>query len=948
MVSSRIFLAAAMSTCLAVPVLTGSAWAQTPAGNEPPPAAPSNIPGPTPPARTNPANPAPSQPAPAPDRSIVPTAPAATTPARTPAPGTAAAPAPTPLPTPAVQAAPGQPTLCGQAVPTPARMPPAGSPPVILNIAPCFEKQGNISSVEPATYLYYIATRPSVPSQGQWVPYDAAAEDRLRSDFRSLWATNFLDDLSIEVSDYTFPNGVIGKLIKYDIEERQRIKIVDYTGSKQLESTKIDEKLKEESVTIRLDSFVDDALIRRVKGIVKTMLSEKGYLDSSVTHAITPVTVGTKTVNLTFTIHEGPKYKIRSIDFVGNKDVSDRKLRRKMKDTKAMSMLSFITQRGTYKEDKYAEDAEKVVGHYRDNGYLRVRVDNPEVRTLEDTKDGKTRYVELRIPVTEGPRYKVGEVKVADNKVVKSEPLVGIFNLKPGKYYSEKRVKKGMEKAREIYGSIGYFEFTAFPDFAFRDLPADAQPRNMEEAQRATPAVATAAADGKPAGKPGPAIVDVTMHMQEGEQYFVNRITFLGNTTTNDNVIRREMQLVESGVFNTEALKQSVKHLNQLGYFKSLEGNENVQVDKTVGEKNKVDIALKLEEQNRNQLTFGAGVSQFEGAFAQFAFQTSNFLGKGETLSVSVLTGKRYKDYQLSFSEPYLFDRPITGGINIFNRTINYIGAFTQESSGGNVLTGFRLASFSRAFMSYSYERVGISNLNEIYTQDPTIADRNPFLKDALLLGTPGGKRVISKVSPSFVHNTVDNPIFPSAGRRLTASFDLAGLGGNTSFYKPRIEAIQYFQQTRKLSAGIRAQFEFIAPLRDTVYLPIFERLVQGGEYSIRGYDIRTIGPRDDVTGLVVGGNKSLLINGEYVYQIAGPVRVLAFFDAGQVRDEGENFRSSAFIASTGGEVRFFMPVLNVPFRLIFARNINREGILDNNYQPEKKWRFRFAVGSTF
>ena len=207
---------------------------------------------------------------------------------------------------------------------------------------------------------------------------------------------------------------------------------------------------------------------------------------------------------------------------------------------------------------------------------------------------------------------------------------------------------------------------------------------------------------------------------------------------------------------------------------------------------------------------------------------------------------------------------------------------------------------------------------------------------------------MISKISPSLVHNTVDNPIFPTAGRRLTASFDLAGLGGNTSFYKPRVEAIQYFQQTRKLSAGVRAQFEFVAPWQDTVYVPIFERLVQGGEYSVRGYDIRTIGPRDNITGLVIGGNKSLLFNGEYVYQIAGPVRVLAFFDAGQVRQNGEGFRSDAFVASTGGEVRFFMPVLNVPFRLIFARNINYEGILDNNYQPEKKWRFRFAVGSTF
>ena len=258
MLSSRILLAAAISTWLAIP-----AGAQTPPGNEPPPAAPSNIPGPTPPARTNPANPAPA-PAPTQDRSVVPAAPApapapVVAPPQTPAPGPRpTTPATTPLPAPA--AAAGQPILCGQPVPTPARMPPAGSPPVILTIAPCFEKQGNISAVEPATYLYYIATRPSLPSQNQWVPYDAAAEDRLRSDFRSLWATNFLDDLSIEVTDYTFPNGVVGKLIKYDIEERQRIKIVDYTGSKQLESTKIDEKLKEENVTIRLDSFVDDAL----------------------------------------------------------------------------------------------------------------------------------------------------------------------------------------------------------------------------------------------------------------------------------------------------------------------------------------------------------------------------------------------------------------------------------------------------------------------------------------------------------------------------------------------------------------------------------------------------------------------------------------------------------------------------------------------------------------
>ena len=155
------------------------------------------------------------------------------------------------------------------------------------------------------------------------------------------------------------------------------------------------------------------------------------------------------------------------------------------------------------------------------------------------------------------------------------------------------------------------------------------------------------------------------MRVDEGKQYFVNRITFTGNTTTRDNVIRRELRLVEAGVFNTEALKDSVKRLNQLGYFKPLEG-EAIDVEKTPNADNKVDVQLKFEEQNRNQLTFGAGVSQFDGFFGQLSFQTSNFLGRGETFSVTAQQGNRAKNYQLAFTEPFLFDRPMTAGVDLF------------------------------------------------------------------------------------------------------------------------------------------------------------------------------------------------------------------------------------------------------------------------------------------
>jgi outer membrane protein insertion porin family len=234
----------------------------------------------------------------------------------------------------------------------------------------------------------------------------------------------------------------------------------------------------------------------------------------------------------------------------------------------------------------------------------------------------------------------------------------------------------------------------------------------------------------------------------------------------------------------------------------------------------------------------------------------------------------------------------------------------------------------------------------------------------------------------------VDSPIFPNQGKRLTASVDLAILGGNTQFYKPRLEYIYFHRHLPRTSYGFRAQTEYIAPIGKTDYLPIFERLFQGGEYSVRGFDIRSIGPSVPGSVVVLGGNKSLLFNAEYLISIMSQVRIVLFFDAGQVRDIGENFawkedvtrlvpppippltdpfatsslsdpfapgvttqvvgQTNAFKTSTGVELRFFMPVLNVPFRLIYAFNPSRTGVLDNDLQPAKARVFRFAVGTTF
>ena len=217
--------------------------------------------------------------------------------------------------------------LCGglYQIGPPSRLPPAGSGPVVYQVGPCFEKQGGSPVVDAQTYLYYMEVKNhvSVPSTNRWVPYDDKIEQIMLADFKRLWATNFLDDLAVETHDYTFSNGVVGKVILYNMEERQRVKIVDYVGSKKVEMSKIDEELKKQNLQIRLDSFIDQGTVRKVAGVVRELYAEKGYEYADVKPEIKAVNAQSKTVNLTFHITEGPKVKIRGVDFQGNSAISD-------------------------------------------------------------------------------------------------------------------------------------------------------------------------------------------------------------------------------------------------------------------------------------------------------------------------------------------------------------------------------------------------------------------------------------------------------------------------------------------------------------------------------------------------------------------------------------------------------------------------------------------------
>lgn len=828
----------------------------------------------------------------------------------------------------AAAAAGAQTMLCDQPVPPPAQLPPAESGPVVYVMGFCFSAQGNVSAVDAETYLFHTQLRPSRPSEGVWVPYDERARETIRDDFKQLWATSFLEDLRIEATDYLFTNGVVGKLITYHLEERERVKVIRYEGSSQLSRSAIDETLDKRNLRLRADSFLDQSVIARVKAAVRGMMADQGFANAEVTHTVTTVAGSPKQVNLTFHISEGPKLAIRDVEFVGNIAVPDDVLARVMKGNRAQNLWSFVRGGGIYNEARFAEDAQAVADYYRDHGYVRARVAQPDLRPLDDSADGTIRWIQLRVPISEGPRYRLGSLAFEGNTVVKTDALRAILNLAEGDWYSQSGIRKGLDAIREVYGALGYIEFTAFPDLRPRDSRAPSTP---------APAETNDEASGSP-------VVDVVLLVTEGPRYAVNRITFTGNTTTHDSVIRREMRVSEGGVFDTEALKHSVRRINQLGYFKPLEGSErDVKVEKVDGRDGVVDITVRLEEENRNQLQFGAGMSAFDGLFGNLSYTTSNFMGRGESATLSAMKGARSSTYQLAFTKPYLFNRPLLGGFDLFSRKVDYLTGtgtvgYSEVRAGVNLTGGYALFPYSRLFLTYGYEVIDTAIGEEWRDLSEQAANGNALLG----LYLEEGRHIESRITPSFVHNTVDNPLTPRRGRKITLNAAISGglLRGTTNYIRPEVEGIQYFPHTSRTALGLRVNAGWLRPFGTTASLPYYLRYFLGGETQIRGVDIRTIGPTDE-QNRAIGGDKFVLLNAEYYLDIARSVRALAFHDAGQAFAEGQSINLRQLRTSSGVELRVFIPMLNIPLRLIQSWNVYRDAS-----QPSRA--FNVAVGTTF
>jgi outer membrane protein insertion porin family len=764
------------------------------------------------------------------------------------------------------------------------------------------EVRGN-QYVQTETLLYYVSTKAG----------DRYDEQRLKADFRRLWDTGFLDDLTLEVRD-----GQRGKIVIFGVSERKRIQIVDFRGSKDLTKSNIEDELKKRDAQIRIDTFYDLGRARKVEAIIREMLNAKGRPFASVKHEAKPI--GGAAEQLSFTIDDGPKAKVKKIEFDGNTVYSDGKLAGKMKKIKPSGFwnLSWLGGKSTYTESKWLGeppdpgDQKRIEDFYLNHGYVTARVGQPRLSyTDAGSKKKPVKLVTLTIPVTEGEQYKVGDIKFEGLTVLKEQFVRPLFKTEPGEIYNESKFKKGFDKLRDIYGSLGYFQWTGAPK------------RNPDPARK---------------------VVDVTLSMDEDKRYYVGQIHVTGNDTTRDKVVRREIYMNEGDVFNTEALKATIRRINQLGYFKPMEGAPDLQPSEKGDDK--LDITFKVEEQNRNQFTFGGGVSGLEGTFINASFSTTNFLGAGETFQLSAQTGRRTQNYQLAITEPYLFDRPITAGFDIFKRKITYetfdnVVGYTQKGKGISLIFGFPMGRFSRLFTNYSYEVIGIEGLSVPggagESQTPT---GQPVFNP--LLFSDFNDRTESRFSPNYIYNTVDNPFTPRRGMKHSLTFQIAGgpLGGTVDYFRPSVESIFYLPVGKKMALGTRFEVAYIRPYSDTLVLPYYQRYLLGGETQVRGYNIRTISPVDQ-TGRPLGGNKYVLGNAEYYFDVIGPIRFLLFVDAGQVFLETHNIDLSTLKISTGAELRFVMPVLNVPFRLIYA--YNPDPLL---FTP--KTTFKFAVGTTF
>ncbi|RHW16570.1 outer membrane protein assembly factor BamA [Sphingomonas gilva] len=643
-------------------------------------------------------------------------------------------------------------------------------------------------------------------------PGQPYTQETLDQALRDLYASDLFADVQID--------GVQTGELVIRIRENPVINRIVLEGNKSLKEDKIRPEIKLAPRQI----FTRPAVRADVARIIE-LYRRQGRFAATVEPK--SVALDQNRVDIVFEISEGPKSKVRQINIIGNEVFDDGKLRSQML-TKQARFFRIFSSGTSYDPDRLAYDQQKLRQFYLTEGYADFRVVSAVAELTPDRRDFVITYV-----VEEGERYKIENVEVdSEIRDFNNERLAASLPIKKGDWYNAQLVEDSVESISNTAGLVGY---------AF----ADVRPEFIRDKEART--------------------MSLVFKIAESPRVYVERVDINGNTTTQDKVIRREMRLAEGDAFNSFQLKRSADRINSLGYFQ-----ENLEIEQKRVADDRVVLEANVQEKATGELQLSAGFSSLERFIINASIRQRNFRGKGQELRASVNYSTYSKSAEIGFTEPYLFDKNIAVGGDIFRRdynAFNYSGderqtTYSQVSTGFQLRTGVPITEYLSVAARYglTFDDVSLDE-NQFFTGgrcDPLRAGR--YLCDAI------GERATSSVGYSIIYDSLNSRLRPSAGHRAVLSQDFAGLGGDVRYLRTRFDADKYWHVGGGFIFSVGLEGGYILPLEESRgpgidKVRITDRFYLG-EPQFRGFDIRGVGPRilrSPYTGTVAGGDQAVV-----------------------------------------------------------------------------------------
>jgi outer membrane protein insertion porin family len=701
---------------------------------------------------------------------------------------------------------------------------------------------------------------------------DSLDPDQLDKDLRAIYKLGFFADVSIETQD-----GPKGMIVIFNVTEKPSIAQISFTGNKEEK----EDKLKEEA-GIKLYSILDRSEIRQSLNRLTEYYRQKGYYNVQIKEKIEELPKNE--VSLVYEINEGEKVYIRKIEFIGNTKFDDGDLKDIM-ETSEKGLLSWFTQSGLLDNKKLEFDTQKVISFYHNQGYIKAKAGEPKISYEKD------KGLIITIEIIEGHQYAINKVDIDGDLIKPADELLKGLNITKEKFFNREVVRRDILALRDIYADEGY-------------AYAEVSPLIKEDDEQH--------------------LVDITYRISEGKRVRFERINITGNTITRDKVIRRELKAIEGEYFSGTALKKSTQNLYRLGFF------EDVEVQTRKGSQEDLMVLdINVKERPTGSFSIGAGYSSFETIIGMFQISQKNLFGRGQNLSLSASIGGRTQNFDIRFTEPWLFDRPISGGIDLYNWEREY-DEYTRDSWGTGLRFGFPvgLDEFTRGSAGYTYD-------------DANIFDVAPNASESLK--EMEGKNVTSSISLGITRDSRDRPFYTSRGSVNSLTFETAGgiLGGDVGFDKLLAKTAWYLPLPWSTVFLVQGRGGIISQ-KSGEKLPVFHKFRIGGMNTVRGFEFASISPRDPDTGDRIGGEEMVIFNVEYRFPFLKEqgIQGLVFFDAGNVfTDEPRAVTVTGLRTAAGGGIRWYSPM--GPLRIEYGRNLDPA-------VGESSGEWVFSIGSAF